>query len=141
MPDKTTEGMLSVVEVAEKLGVHRSTIDNYIHRGILVPDKVLADFANGRSGNRYFNSSTVSEFMEKCGFREGDTEPILTSGDVCEMLGLTHSGLNYHIYKGVLKPDIVLPQLRGNRYGERRFRRSTIEAFVASTRFKAKAVK
>lgn len=53
------ERLYSTRDVAEALGVSRSTVTNYLAKGLITPDYVLAPSSSGRSGERRFKLSTI----------------------------------------------------------------------------------
>lgn len=52
----TSDNMLTITEVADKLGVSVTTIKNYESSGILLPDRRLP------GGKRFYSEEKVTEF-------------------------------------------------------------------------------
>lgn len=59
------EKLYSTRDVAQILGVSRSTVSNYLAKGVITPDYVLAPRASGRSGDRRFKLSTIEAVKER----------------------------------------------------------------------------
>ena len=60
--------MLTTGEVANTLGVSKTTVLNYETRGILVPERVLP------SGRRLYSESVVIEFLKSLKCQNGGKE-------------------------------------------------------------------
>lgn len=132
MSEKCPEPMLSIGEIAYALGVHRTTIHNYIKRGLLVPDFVLQP-ANGRSGRRLFKQRTVDKFIDSCIVgRYIYSERLYRSGELAKMFGCAPSTVNSYVDNGLLKPDIVLPATCEGKAGKRLFTKTTVQEFLSS---------
>lgn len=62
------KGMLTTGEVANILGVSKTTVINYADKGILVPDKKLP------SGRRLYSEGVVIKFFESLKCENGGME-------------------------------------------------------------------
>lgn len=121
--------MLTLGEVAAELGVHRATLHNYVHRGLLVPDAYGNEFADGRTGRRLFKQETIDDFISRCAKSDFTGEYLYSSGEASKMVGLSLSGFKYYVQIGLVQPDVVLPAYSNGKPGEKRFKKSTILTF------------
>lgn len=133
-----TAGMLTTVDVARKLGVSRDTVHNYVARGLLVPDFIYPESKYGASGSRRYKPETIDAFLRSCATSEYTGERLLSTGEVAFMLGVNIRTVTYHISTGKLKPDMVLPEAFNGRSGARRFKRGTVDAFLAERALKGR---
>lgn len=127
-----TEDFVSVTDLANFFGVHRSTIDHYIRREILTPDYIVTNESSGRKGARFFNRSTADVFIASCVVTEYDgLEPLLSTEDVSKMLWVTNTTVNNYALNGKLTPDVILPALSEKRGGKKLYKLSKVQAFLA----------
>lgn len=122
--------LYTIGEMAMMLGVHRATLHNYVHRGILKPDYVGPKYKDGRGGQRRFSKETIESFISKCTKGDFNGEYLLSCSEVCQYANLSRSGLRHHIYAGHLVPDVELPPFDNGKPGERRFKLETVLKFV-----------
>lgn len=130
MVDANGERMLTIGDIALELGVHRTTIDHYVHRGLLKPDYIWPARANGQSGRRVFSRETVDRFIQSCTCGEYHGGRLYSISEICDMLCVSRHEVISSISNGFLKPDIVLPSPRDNKSGMRKFTKATIVAFI-----------
>lgn len=124
------EKLYTIQEIADIFGIHRTSIDNYIKHGILVPDVTKDSMAFGSIRVRLFKQETVDAFVKSCIVTDYDgDEPLLTTEDAARMLWTTNSTIHNYVVRGLLKPDVVLPAL-GKRGGKRLFKLSTVQTLL-----------
>ena len=127
MKEINGEVLYCITDVAKRLRVHRATIDSYIRLGYLTPDVVVPSVSSDRIRGQYFRPESVDAFVNMCARTEiSKDDELLSSGDVCKMLGIANSSLKYRIYYGGLNPDLVLPPILKGKFGQRRFKKSTV---------------
>lgn len=55
---------------------------------------------------------------------------LYSTGEVARLLGVSQSTVQSYISRGLLKPDYAMPSSRDGKSGRRKFKRSTIDAFI-----------
>lgn len=123
------EKLLSTGDVAALLSISHSTVVKYVEHGLLIPDVVMKAPREGCSGKQKFKQSTVDEFIRACATSECAGERMLSTGEAAKFTNSSPSTIRRYIYRGLLKPDVVLP-CTGRRLGGRRFKISTLEEFA-----------
>lgn len=97
--ERTGQHIFSTREAADYLGLTPQTVRWHVRvKGDLAPDK--------RIGGRFlvFARETLDAFRE--GHKSDSPAPALYSTEeAAERLGITVSGLKYHLYEGDLEPD------------------------------------
>lgn len=132
MSDVKISEMYSVREVAEKMNVHRDTVNRYIRAGFIVPDMVLPANRDGKTGMQLFKEETVRCFMESCGYTGRIGAVLLTPAEARNLIGISASTFSKYVRNGDIKPDMVLPA-HGDKQGDRRFLVDTVAHFVETS--------
>lgn len=123
--------LLSPGDIAKLLNSNVATIHSYINRGLLTPDYVVPS-ASGKLARRKFKQETVDAFLRSCGIQPDNSERLLSAGEVAIMLGVTVGAVHDFVKMGMLEPDVVMPGAQSGKSGRRKFKVSTVAAFVES---------
>ena len=127
-----SEQLLSSGEIAAEIGVHRTTILNYVRRGLITPDVVLKPTKNGRTGRHKFKRETVDAFLEQYVVGRANGERLYRTGEIARMMCTTPSVVKRWVNSGKLKPDVILPPDKNGRESVRLYSRKTVMAFSRS---------
>lgn len=124
--------MLTVQEAALILKVSAPTVRSYARRGLLEPDIVKQLGKSGRYSRMLFRRGTLDDFIRRYSTNEYLGEELLSTGDIVEYTGIPMRTLHGMIKRGVVKPDIVLPDTDYGKSGRNRFKKSTADKIIAS---------
>lgn len=124
------EPILSRNQVAEFLEVSNSTVLKWIHQGVLVPDFYFETSTYNLPRPKFRRSSVIA-FIEKYSTSEYTGEKLYSVAEIAKLIGITTHALNHYIEIDMLVPDVSYPSCSGQRVGFRKFKLSTVDAFVA----------
>lgn len=124
------DSILSRNQVAEFLKVSNSTVLKWIHQGVLEPDFYFETSTNNLPRPKFKRGSVIA-FIEKYSTSAYTGEKLYSVAEIAKMLGVTTHALNHYIEIDLLVPDVSYPSCSGQRVGFRKFKLSTVDAFVA----------
>ena len=132
MAVKEENRLLTTGEVCDIIGVCHTTLFNYIEKGLIKPDVMMATTKNGKRGRRKFKPETVTNFVRRhwASTNHYNGEKLMTTGDIVVYLGLSRNAIYNHILKRRLEPDMILPEQKNGSSGCRRFLRDTVDDFA-----------
>lgn len=132
-----TDKLLSVYDVAQRLQISTPTVRSYVKRGLLVPD-VHKELGKGSRGYSvyFFKYETVAAFLKAHATGQYYGERLFQSTDVSKQTGIPIRTLHSLIDRGVVKPDVILPDTTNGKSGRRRFTQKTIDAIILNSVWK-----
>lgn len=121
--------MLSTRDVGKRIGVAPETIQNYVERGLIVPDDVTVWSKDGRIKRFFFKEDTVAAFVNRYSNGKYHGERLMTTTELGAMLYIGTKTVRNLVHAGKLKPDVVLPSGKDGRSGAMRFTVDTAKRF------------